>query len=124
MLCIEDRTSTVVYALSLHDALPICGVIATRTRRSGIGAAAAVEHRVIDGEGVLGSEEAGHRVSTTTVAHLREGESLTLLKLAGYAWSHGSSPSALESAAVAAVRGGLDLGWDDLLRSQREVLDG
>src|SRR5690606_40828916 len=66
MLCIEDRTSTVVYALSLHDALPICGVIATRTRRSGIGAAAAVEHRVIDGEGVLGSEEADHRVSTTT----------------------------------------------------------
>jgi alpha,alpha-trehalose phosphorylase len=99
------------------------GVITARTRRSGLGAAAAVDHRVIEGEGVLTTDEADHRVTTTLVAHLAPGDAVTVLKVAGYAWSHASSSSALESAALAAVDAGLDLGWDGLLASQREVLD-
>jgi len=99
------------------------GVVTTRTRRSGIGAAAAVEHRVVEGEGVLSSEDGDHRVSTTLVAHLAPGQAVTVLKVAGYAWSHGSSSAALESAALAAVDGGLDLGWEGLVATQREVLD-
>src|SRR5690606_33295172 len=91
------------------------GVVTTRTRRSGIGAAAAVEHRVVEGEGVLSSEDGDHRVSTTLVAHLAPGQAVTVLKVAGYAWSHGSSSAALESAALAAVDGGLDLGWEGLV---------
>ncbi|MEX5721070.1 glycoside hydrolase family 65 protein [Geodermatophilus maliterrae] len=97
------------------------GVVAVRTRRSGIGLAAAVDHEV-DGGRVSTHLDPDH-VVTTVAADLRAGGSLTILKVVGYAWSHDAAADSLAGQASAAVHSALDLGWDGLLAGQRAVLD-
>ncbi|TQN37629.1 maltose phosphorylase [Blastococcus colisei] len=96
------------------------GVLAARTRGSGIGVAAAVGHE-IDGGRV--STQIDHQVVTTVAADLPPGGSLTIVKAVAYSWSHDAGPHSLIGQASAAVSSALDLGWDDLVAGQRAVLD-
>ncbi|MBD8061894.1 glycoside hydrolase family 65 protein [Oceanitalea stevensii] len=98
------------------------GSLALRTRRTGIGVGAAVDHDV-DGATAVESEAGEDRVVTTVVADLEPGQELRLTKTVGYAWSHDLPADSLVERAVAAVRAGEELGWDGLLADQRRALD-
>ncbi|MGY1722152.1 glycoside hydrolase family 65 protein [Blastococcus sp. SYSU DS0533] len=97
------------------------GAFASRTRRSGITVAAAVDHRA-DG-GRVTTEADGERVVTTVAADLAAGQPLGLTKVVGYVWSEDAGGDSLVGEASAAVDSALDLGWDGLLAGQRTVLD-
>ncbi|PYF98351.1 Trehalose and maltose hydrolase (possible phosphorylase) [Georgenia satyanarayanai] len=98
------------------------GSLALRTRRTGIGVAAAVEHDV-DGATTVESEAGEDRVVMTVVADLAPGRDLRLTKTVGYTWAHDMPADSLVERAVAAVRAGEELGWDGLLTGQRRALD-
>ncbi|MGY5883150.1 glycoside hydrolase family 65 protein [Modestobacter lacusdianchii] len=100
---------------------PTGGALASRTRRSGITVASAVDHRV-DG-GRVATESDGDRIVTTVTADLTAGDTLTLTKVVGYVWAVDTGGDSLVGEASAAVDSALDLGWDGLLAAQREVLD-
>ncbi|MGY1739886.1 MULTISPECIES: glycoside hydrolase family 65 protein [unclassified Blastococcus] len=107
------------------------GVLASRTRRSGITVAAAVDH-VLEGGAVgdgaadgarMGTHLDPDHVVTTVAADLRPGEHLTLVKVVGYSWSHDHAADSLLAEASAAVASALDRGFEGLLAGQRAVLD-
>ena len=110
------------FAVLATHATPTGGALAMRTRRTGIDVAACVEHDV-DGADSLESETGADRVVTTVVATLAAGQSLTVTKTAGYAWSRDAAPDSMVERAVAAVRSGRDGGWDRLVTDQRRALD-
>jgi trehalose/maltose hydrolase-like predicted phosphorylase len=97
------------------------GALVERTRGSGITIAAAVAHEV-DGGRVSTSVDEQHIV-TTVVADLRPGDSLTIVKVVGYSWSHEAGSDSVLAEASATVSSALDLGWDGLLAGQRAALD-
>ena len=109
------------FELRARTAGPAGGALVERTRRSGITLAVAVEHAV-DGGRVDTAVEDEH-VVTTVAAHLRAGEALTVVKLAGYGWSYDAAADSVLGEASAAVGSARDLGWDGLLAVQRDVLD-
>lgn len=98
------------------------GHLALRTRRTGIGVAAAVGHDV-DGATTVESEAGEDRVVTTVVAELGPGEELGLTKTLGYTWSRDLPTDSLVQRAVGAVRAGEELGWEGLLAGQRRILN-
>ncbi|WP_409332564.1 glycoside hydrolase family 65 protein [Trujillonella humicola] len=97
------------------------GALVERTRRSGITVAAAVDH-VVDAGRVDTTADDEH-VVTTVAAHLRAGETLAVVKVAGYGWSYDAGSDSVLGEASAAVASALDLGWEGLLTAQRAVLD-
>ncbi|PRY48737.1 maltose phosphorylase [Geodermatophilus tzadiensis] len=97
------------------------GALVERTRRSGITVAAAVAHHV-DGGRVSTRVDEQH-VVTTVAADLAAGESVTVVKVVAYSWSHDAGSDSVVGQASAAVSSALDLGWDGLLAGQRAVLD-
>jgi trehalose/maltose hydrolase-like predicted phosphorylase len=109
------------FAPLAHTRTPTGGSLASRTRRSGIGVAAAVDHD-IDGGRVRTDADQDH-VVTTVAADLDAGARLTIVKVVGYSWSHDAGTDSLVAQASAAVRSASDLGWDGLLAGQRSVLD-
>lgn len=109
------------FELRARIAGPTGGALVERTRRSGITVAAAVDH-VVDGGRVDTAADDEH-VVTTVATHLRAGDSLTVVKVAGYSWSVDAGSDSVLGEASAAVSSALDLGWDGLLAAQRDVLD-
>ncbi|MPV37265.1 glycoside hydrolase family 65 protein [Georgenia subflava] len=101
---------------------PRGGVLAVRTHGSRLTVASAVDHDV-EGAARIGTDLDDDAVVTTVVADLAAGESLTLTKTLGYAWSRDAEAESLLAQARAAVRSGRDRGWDGLLAAQRSVLD-
>ena len=99
------------------------GVMAARTRGSGILAASAVDHLVEGADATVTTETDEHLVRTTVTADLEEGEELVLTKVLGYGWQREGRVGDVLDAAEAAVVSGRDLGWERLERAQREVLD-
>ncbi|SDO53700.1 glycoside hydrolase family 65 protein [Geodermatophilus sp. DSM 45219] len=97
------------------------GALVERTRRSGITIAAAVAHEV-DGGRVSTHVDEQH-VVTTVAADLRPGETITIVKVVGYSWSHDAGSDSVVAEASAAVGSALDLGWEGLLTAQRAALD-
>ena len=95
-----------------------------RTRRSGIGVAAAAEH-LVDAPGqvdvVAETDEHVGRVSVIT--RLEPGQVLHLTKFVAYGWSIERSVPALRDQVVAALLAALQYGWDRLLQEQRDYLD-
>ncbi|MGY1770951.1 glycoside hydrolase family 65 protein [Blastococcus sp. SYSU D00813] len=114
--CLDDA-----FALLARTVGPAGGALVERTRRSGITIAAAVDH-VVDGGRVDADADDDH-VVTTVAAHLRAGDVLTVVKLAGYSWSYDAAADSVLGEASAAVRSARDLGWDGLLAAQRGELD-
>lgn len=97
------------------------GALVERTRGSGITIAAAVTHEV-DGGRVSTHVDEQH-VVTTVAADLRPDDVLTIVKVAGYSWSHEAGSDSVLGEASAAVSSALDLGWEGLLARQRAALD-
>jgi alpha,alpha-trehalose phosphorylase len=99
-------------------------VLVHRTRRSGIGVAAAMSHRV---EGPPGTAEQcdsdGDLGRSTVTAVLEPGERLVIVKYLGYGWSTMRSEHALRDQVAAAVAAAEQTGWHGLLAEQRQFLD-
>lgn len=105
------------------------GHLVHRTRSTGIGVAAAVDHAVcLNGDRPVpddavrtdGDED---RVTTTIVADLPAGQSLCLVKVTAHAWSACDPGEDLLDEARTALAEAVDRGWPGLLTDQRGVLD-
>ncbi len=114
--CLDDAFEPLVHACAGNG-----GTLASRTRRSRITIAAAVDHVVEGGRVSTVADE--HRVVSTAVADLRAGGTLGITKVLALTWAPDAWAGSLVGQASAAVASALDLGWDGLLAAQRAVLD-
>jgi trehalose/maltose hydrolase-like predicted phosphorylase len=100
------------------------GVLVHRTRKSGIGVAAAVDHALDLPEGAAVSTQCDDdEVVTTVVADLRPGERVGLVKYLGHTRSLRDPADDLRDQVLAALDGARRRGWDGLLAEQRALLD-
>jgi len=109
-----------------HDAAGMRIQLMHRTRRSGIGVAAAADHVVEVPEGVIvrsASEARPDWARLTVSAALGRGQTLRLVKFISYGWSALRSTPALRDQAPAGLTGALLSGWQGLLVGQRAFLD-
>ena len=101
-----------------------CVVLVHRTRRSGIGVAAAMAHDIsVPGGADVSYDSSGDLGRTTVTASLDVGERLEIVKYAAYGWSTVRSDHALRDQVAAAVDAAQHTGWDGLLEEQRDALD-
>jgi alpha,alpha-trehalose phosphorylase len=107
-----------------HMATGVHGYLSHRTRRSGLGLAAAMEH-ICDApdpwETQVESYEDSARV--TVIAELSPGQKVRLVKLVAYGWSAERSVPALRAQVAAALAAARHTGWAGMLAEQREYLD-
>ncbi len=107
-----------------HSCRGDCVVLVHRTRRSGIGVAAAMSHEIsVPGRADVSYDSSGDLGRTTVTASLDVGERLEIVKYAAYGWSTARSEHALRDQVAAAVDAARHTGWAGLLREQREALD-
>ncbi|GGG48289.1 glycosyl hydrolase [Kocuria dechangensis] len=100
------------------------GVLVHRTRNSGIGVAAAVDHALdLPGGAAVSTQCDDDEVVTTVVADLRPGERVGLVKHLSHARSPQDPADDLRDQALAALDGARRRGWDGLLAEQRALLD-
>ncbi|MBB3083988.1 glycoside hydrolase family 65 protein [Geodermatophilus sabuli] len=105
----------------VHVSTATGGALGSRTHRSGITIAAAVDHEIDGGRVSTHADE--HHVITTVAADLLPGQGLTVVKAVGYSWSYDAVVDSVVGEASAAVGSARDLGWEGLLARQRAVLD-
>jgi alpha,alpha-trehalose phosphorylase len=95
-----------------------------RTRQSGLGVAAAMDHVVYGPDGIKMTSEATEDIGRTTViTRLEPGQRLRIVKYIAYGWSAERSLPAVRDQVEAALVQARDTGWDELLREQRGALD-
>lgn len=100
------------------------GVLVHRTRESGIGVAAAVQHAVDLPPGAAVSTRGGDdEVITTVVADVPPGGSVGFVKYLCHAASAEESDDDLRGQVLAAMAGARRRGWEGLVADQRGVLD-
>ncbi len=98
-------------------------VLVHRTKRSGLRAAAAMDHEVsgpddLEAQEAEAWEDLGRFTVTTSAA---AGEAVTLTKFVAYGWSSQRSTPALRDQVGAALAEARHAGWDELVRCQRRV---
>jgi alpha,alpha-trehalose phosphorylase len=99
-------------------------ILVHRTKVSGLRVAAVMDHLVDGPEGTGTTSEALEDVARFEVtADLAPGKPLRLLKLIAYGWSAERSAQALLDQVAAAAAGVTHVGWDGLLKQQRDYLD-
>ena len=109
-----------------HDAEGGRLVLLHRTRRSGIGVAAATDHRVEASDGVSVHASSRSRPDWgryTVTARLEPGQRLRLIKYLSYGWSSTRSTPALRDQVAAGLTAAMHTGWGGLLAEQRAFLD-
>ncbi|UDY34155.1 glycoside hydrolase family 65 protein [Dermatobacter hominis] len=107
-----------------HSCRGDCVVLVHRTRRSGIGVAAAMSHDIsVPGQADVSCDTSGDLGRTTVTASLDVGERLEIVKYAAYGWSTVRSDHALRDQVAAAVDAARHTGWEGLLSEQRAALD-
>jgi len=95
-----------------------------RTRVSKLLLAAAMDHEVdssVDYE--VGTDTRPDWARTTVLATLAPGERLRLVKYLGYGWSSQRSTPAMRDQVAGAMSGARTLGWEGLVKEQREYMD-
>ena len=108
-----------------HVGSDMRAVLVHRTKQSGLGLAAAMDHELSGPEDTQWAEaeaweDLGRFTVTTSAA---AGEALTLTKYLAYGWSSQRSVPALRDQVAAALAEARHAGWDELVRSQAEFLD-
>jgi alpha,alpha-trehalose phosphorylase len=95
-----------------------------RTRQSGLLLGAGMDH-IIDVPGRVEEETdaRGDLARTTVICGLRPGQRLRIIKYLSYGWSSQRSVPAVRDQVAAALTGARYVGWEGLLRAQREYLD-
>jgi len=93
-----------------------------RTRRSRIGVAVAMENAVT-GAASVSTEATEDLARTTVTARLAPGDSIRVIKVVAHECSDALTDAALRDRVEAAAGTAARLGWDGLVREQREYLD-
>ena len=95
------------------------------TRASGLRMAAGLDH-VVEGpaDTVTEAESEADLARVTISTQLEAGQQLRVVKFLAYGWSSRRSMPALRDQVDAALSAAKHTGWDGLVRSQREYLDG
>ncbi|MDQ4024602.1 MAG: family 65 glycosyl hydrolase, partial [Actinomycetota bacterium] len=94
------------------------------TRSSGLRMAAGLHHVVEGPQDVETSSDSEDDLARVTFStELRPGETLTIVKLLGYAWSSRRSMPSLRDQVDAALSAAHHAGWDGLAQGQRRYLD-
>ena len=100
------------------------GVLVHRTRESGIGVAAAVQHAVdLPPDGTVSTRGGDDEVVTTVVADVLPGRSVGFVKYLCHISSPDESDDDLRGQVLAAMGGARRRDWDGLVADQRAVLD-
>jgi alpha,alpha-trehalose phosphorylase len=121
----DPRAATVLhqpFAAVQQSSAPDGGILVHRTKRSGIGVASAVAHRV-SAPGAVRTVVGADRVRTTITADLAPGDTLRIDKVLAYAWDGHRTPDTLSEAARADRDAAARAGWDALVAEQRTYLD-
>jgi alpha,alpha-trehalose phosphorylase len=112
-------------AAETHQAIDTRAVLVHSTKQSALRMAAAMDHIVDGPDDVQTTSESfpdlGRLLVTTT---LEPGQRLRMVKLLAYGWSSQRSVEAVRDQVSAALAEARHTGWDGLVRSQREYLDG
>ena len=96
----------------------------TRTTKSGLRVAAAMDHEVDGPEGATSESESIDDIARLTVTcQLASGERLRVAKYLAYGWSAARSHPAIHDQVLGALVGARQTGWDGLLNEQRARLD-
>jgi alpha,alpha-trehalose phosphorylase len=99
-------------------------VLVHRTARSRLRVAAGMRHLIEGPADTTKRLTVGRDLARLTVAaSVKKGESLRLVKLLGYGWSHSRSAPALRDQIDGALTVADLIGWDGLTTLQREFLD-
>jgi alpha,alpha-trehalose phosphorylase len=99
-------------------------VLVHRTARSRLRVAAGMQHLIEGPASTTRRLTVGEDLARLTVAApVKQGESLRLVKLLGYGWSHRRSAPALRDQIDGALTVAGLIGWDGLTALQREFLD-
>jgi alpha,alpha-trehalose phosphorylase len=95
-----------------------------RTKSSGLGVAAAMDHEVAVDANVSLSVDSGPNLCRLTAScALAAGATLRMVKYLAYGWSSERSLPALADQVAAALTAARATGWEDLLSEQRAYLD-
>lgn len=99
-------------------------ILLHRTKESKLLVGAGCDHRATaPGEVTVEQETREDWARTTFSTTLDAGQTLRVVKLLAYAWSAQRSEAAVRDQVAAALTGARDVGWDGLVRDQREWLD-
>jgi trehalose/maltose hydrolase-like predicted phosphorylase len=108
-----------------HEANERGACLLHRTRASKLMMAAAMDHEIeVPGRVEVESEAWPDLARTTVICGLRPGQQLRIVKYLAYGWSSLRSRPALRDQAAAALVGARYSGWQGLLDTQRQFLDG
>ncbi len=108
-----------------HETSDNRSMLMHRTRASGLMMAAAMDHEIdVPGRVEVSTEARPDLARTTVICGLRPGQKLRIVKYLAYGWSSLRSRPALRDQASAAITGARYCGWQGLLDTQREYLDG
>ena len=109
-----------------HSADGTRGHLVHRTKRSGTRVGAAMDHFITVPDGVevsIRGDAVDDWARTSITARLKPGQTLTVVKLVAYGWSHRRSLPAVRDQVAAALTAACAAGWDELVAEQREYLD-
>ena len=107
-----------------HDSSDTRAILVHRTRSSGLTMAAAMDHIAQGPDGTEVTGESHPDLARVLVsADLAPGRPLRVVKLVAYGWSGQRSIPAVRDQVAAALAGARHIGWDGLLKAQREYLD-
>jgi alpha,alpha-trehalose phosphorylase len=99
-------------------------ILVHRTRASQLMLAAGMAHQVeADTRHEIDVDARPEWARTTVIGELQPGESIRVVKFIGYGWSALRSETAIRDQVAAALDAAQFLGWDGLVRRQRERLD-
>jgi alpha,alpha-trehalose phosphorylase len=107
-----------------HEAAEASALLIHRTRRSGLRIAVAMDHLVRGTPGLGITTQATPDLARMVATDVLEpGQSLRLVKLVAYGWSHERSQPAMRDQVAAALLAARTTGWDALLAEQRAYLE-
>ncbi len=108
-----------------HEADGPHAILLHRTRSSGLLMGAAMFHEVdVPGRVEVETRSWPDVARTTVTCILKPGETLRLVKFISYGWSSLRSTAAVRDQVGGALTGARYVGWDGLLKGQRDYLDG
>lgn len=120
-----DEALAQPFSPCLHGAGQTGGHLVHRTRSSGIGVAAAVEHRLDLPPGAsVSTRSSPDDLVTTVLAEVSPHAPLAVVKCVCHAWSRDGTDEETLQEAQEGLAVALRQGWDGVLSEQRAVLDG
>jgi alpha,alpha-trehalose phosphorylase len=123
----DPRAAAALRAPLVAEAQEVHGlriVLIHRTRESGLRMAAGIDHVVEEFDGLVSGAEAAPDIGRVWMtAEIGPDQPLIFTKFLAYGWSSQRSLPSVRDQVAAAVASARRIGWDELVKSQREFLD-